>query len=84
MYHEERRSVRKRFAILFATALASISGATACAEGAKEEMSNQEQEVQEVQQQVEEQAREAKQQIEGEPQEAKQQIDQAKQEVEKQ
>jgi len=76
--------VRKRFAILFATALVSMFGAPACAEEAKEDIRNQKLEVQEAQQQVEEQAREAMRQIAGEAQEAKQQIEQAKQEVEKQ
>jgi cell division protein FtsB len=70
MYHKERRSVRKRFTILFMTAFVSVFGPAACAEEAGKE--------------VQEQSREVTQQIEDEAQEAKQQIDRGAKEVQKQ
>jgi hypothetical protein len=84
MYHKERRSVRKRFTILFMTAFVSVFGPAACAEEAGKEVQEQVEEVQGAQQQVEEQSREVTQQIEDEAQEAKQQIDRGAQEVQKQ
>jgi hypothetical protein len=73
--------VRRRLAILFATALLSVFGAVACGVGVQEQV---EQQVQEGQEQVDEQVQEATQLIEQETNEVRQGIEQEAQEVQKQ
>jgi hypothetical protein len=85
VYREERRSVRRRFFVLFVSALVSAFGAVACGGGAEEQVQQRvEKELQEGQRQVEEQVREATQQVEQEAQEAKQRIRQEARQIQKQ
>jgi cell division protein FtsB len=80
-----RRSVRRRLAILFATALLAMFGATACGAGVEEQVEQQVQEGQEqVEQQVDQQVQEATQRIEQEANEVRQGIEQEAQDVQKQ
>jgi hypothetical protein len=59
-----RRIMRRRFAILFATALVSVSGATACG-GVQEELQKRAQEeVEKGRQQVEQKVKEERQKVE--------------------
>jgi hypothetical protein len=78
-----RRSVRRRLAILFATALFSVFGAAAC--GVEEQVEQQVQEGQEqVEQEVEQQMQEATERIEQQANEVRQGIEQEAQDVQKQ
>jgi cell division protein FtsB len=80
-----RRRVRRRLAILFATALLSTFGAVACGAGVEEQVEQQVQEGQEqVEQQVDQQVQEATQRIEQEADEVRQGVEQEAQEVQKQ
>ena len=77
-----KRIVRRRLAILFATALLAVFGAPACGAGVEEQVEQQVQEGQEqVEQQVDQQMQEATQRIEQEANEVRQGIEQ---EVQKQ
>jgi vacuolar-type H+-ATPase subunit E/Vma4 len=66
--------MRKKFAILFATALVSVSGATACS-GIQEDLQKRAQEeVEKGRQQVEQKVQEGQKRIEEEVKKGKQQV----------
>jgi hypothetical protein len=68
-HHKRRRTMKRRFTILFAAALASVSGATAC-EGAQEELQKRAQEeVEKGRKQVEQRVQEERTKIEKQVQE---------------
>ncbi len=73
--------MRRRLAILFATALLAMFGAAACGAGVQEQV---EQQVQEGQEQVDQQVQEATQRIEQEANEVRQGIEKEAQNVQKQ
>jgi uncharacterized protein HemX len=82
VYLKGRRSVRRRLAILFATALLSVFGAAACGAGVEEQVEQQVQEGQEqVEQQVQEGQEQVEQQVEQQMQEATERIEQQADEV---
>jgi len=84
-YLKGRRSVRRRLAILFATALLSVFGAAACGAGVEEQVEQQVQEGQEqVEQQAEQQMQEATERIEQQANEVREGIEQEAQDVQKQ
>jgi hypothetical protein len=77
LHHKGRRSVRRRFAILFAAAFASISGVAACGGVQEEVQKRAEEEVEKGREQVEQEVQEGRTQIEQEVQEERTQIEEA-------
>ena len=69
--------MRRRFAILFAAALASISGAAACGGVQEEVQKRAEEEVEKGREQVEQEVQEGRTQIEQEVQKERTQIEEA-------
>ncbi len=63
LHHKGRRSVRRRFAILFVAAFASISGAAACGGVQEEVQKRAEEEVEKGREQVEQEVQEGRTQI---------------------
>jgi hypothetical protein len=81
-YRKGRRSVSRRFAILFAIAFVPMFGAPACGGGVEEQVRDEaEEQFQQGQEQVEEQVQEATQRMEQEAGEARQKVEQEAQEV---
>jgi hypothetical protein len=77
--HRERRSMKRRFVILFAAALVSVSGATACG-GVQEELQKRAQEEvekgrQQVEQKVQEERRKAEKKVQEKVREGQQRVE---------
>jgi ASC-1-like (ASCH) protein len=68
-HHERRRTMKSRFTILFAAALVSISGATACERAQEELQKRAQEEVEKGRKQVEQRVQEERTKIEKQVQE---------------